>query len=80
MSVCARAPVGGVRRCSLPVGIAVNALTQGSGSVDAFRRSGYAFAAENVLAALLYAVLLYREQQSEDGAVLRSKGSSPFSP
>lgn len=62
------------------VGIAAKALTQGSGSVDASHRLRYASAAENVLVALLYAVLLYRERQSEGGGVLWSKGSPPLAP
>lgn len=62
------------------VGIAVKALTQGSGSVDASHRMRYASATENFLVALMYAVLLCRERYSEDRAVVRSKGSSSLSP
>lgn len=47
-------------------GVAVKALTQGSGP-DAFHRMRYASAAENILVGLVYAVLLNREHQAAKG-------------
>ena len=44
------------------VGIALKALSQGSGATDAFHRMRYASAAENIGVAALYGVLLLQEQ------------------
>ena len=46
-------------------GIAIKAVTQGGGSVDAFHRMRYASAAENALVGLGYAVLLHRERSEQ---------------
>ena len=48
-------------------GIGIKALTQGSGSADAFHRMRYESAAENVAVAVLYAVFLYRERPLGSG-------------
>ena len=44
--------------------VAVQAVTQGSGSADAFHRLAPGPAVENALVALLYAALLYRESRT----------------
>ena len=49
------------------VGIALKALSQGSGSTDAFHRMRYASAAENIGVAALHGVLLLQEQRGDNG-------------
>ena len=48
------------------VGIALKALSQGSGSTDAFHRMRYTSAAENIGVAALYGVLLLQEQRGDN--------------
>lgn len=64
--VAERLPVRIVASASLlfAAGVAIQAATQGSGSDDAFHRSSPGPAVENVLVALLYALLLYRESRT----------------
>ncbi len=50
-------------------GVAIQAVTQGSGSADAFHRLAPGPAVENVLVALLYAALLYRESRTAAGRI-----------
>lgn len=51
--------------------VAVQAVTQGSGSADAFHRLAPGPAVENALVALLYAALLYRESRTTAGRTSR---------
>ncbi|MGB5531511.1 MAG: hypothetical protein WBN71_00250 [Acidimicrobiia bacterium] len=61
---------------SFAVAIALKALSQGSGSTDAFHRMRYASAAENIGVAALYGGLLLRERLSGN----RPEGSGALAP
>ena len=64
--VTERRPVRIVAAASMlfGTGVAVQAMTQGSASSDAFHQLSPGPAIENTLVALLYAALLYREAQA----------------